>query len=51
MKGAGSVAAPIGGKTYTIVPSTAGGGSLNWRCVPGTGATGVLAKYLPKSCS
>jgi type IV pilus assembly protein PilA len=46
MKGAGSVAAPIGGATYTITPSTAGGGSLKWTCAVGT----ISAKYLPQAC-
>ena len=47
MKATGSVAGPIGSKTYTITP-TSTAGSLNWGC--STGGS-IPLKYLPKSCS
>ncbi|MEI7867550.1 MAG: pilin [Candidatus Methylumidiphilus sp.] len=46
-KPSGSVAAPIGGATFTITPSTASGGTIHWNCAK----TSILAKYLPKTCS
>ncbi len=51
MKAAGSVAGPIGSKTFQITPSTTGGGSLKWACAVGTTGTPIAAKYLPKSCN
>ena len=46
MKATGSVASPIGAKTYTITP-TSTAGSLNWTC--NTGGS-IALKYLPKAC-
>ncbi len=47
MRSAGSVAGPIGNKTFTITPSTTSG-SLNWTCTTGGS---IALKYLPKSCT
>ncbi len=47
MKSSGSVAGPIGNKTFTITPSTTSG-SLNWTCTTGGS---IALKYLPKSCT
>ena len=47
MKGAGSVAGPIGSKNFKIIPTTTAG-SLNWICTTGGS---IALKYLPKSCS
>ena len=49
MKGAGSVAGPIGGKLFTIIPSTTSG-SLNWSCSSSLNGANIGLKYLPKSC-
>ena len=48
LKPSGSVAAPIGDKTFTITPTNAGG-TIKWQCAS-AGSAAIPAKYLPQSC-
>ena len=51
MKAAGAVSTGIISKTLVLtMATTAAGGSMTWACTS-IGATGVLQKYLPSSCT